>query len=103
MGTAYAPASDTASARWRLHGCAIPPDRLADHLGWRAIERYVAAMLTLYHAPQSRSSRFVWLLEEIGQPYAIKLVSIRRRDGSSQQDPAHRKIHPHGKVPALDH
>ena len=60
-------------------------------------------MLTLYHAPNSRSSRFVWLLEEIGQPYTLKQVSIRRRDGSSEQDPAYRKIHPHGKVPALDH
>ena len=79
--------------------CAIRPRSL----GQRAIERYRAAMLTLYHAPNSRSSRFVWLLEEIGAPYALKLVSIRRRDGSSQQDPAYRKIHPHGKVPALDH
>lgn len=60
-------------------------------------------MLTLYHAPNSRSSRFVWLLEEIGQPYAIELVSIRRRDGSGHQDPAYRKIQPHGKVPALVH
>jgi glutathione S-transferase len=60
-------------------------------------------MLTLYHAPNSRSSRFVWLLEELGEPYTLKLVSIRRRDGSSEQDPAYRAIHPHGKVPALDH
>ena len=64
---------------------------------------YGPAMLTLYHAPNSRSSRFLWLLEEIGQPYTVQVVSIRRRDGSSQQDPAHRKVHPHGKVPALDH
>ena len=25
-------------------------------------------MLTLVHAPRSRSSRFLWLLEEIGEP-----------------------------------
>jgi len=60
-------------------------------------------MITLYHAPSSRSSRFVWLLEEIGQPYATKIVSIRRREGGSDQDPAYRQIHPHGKVPAIDH
>lgn len=60
-------------------------------------------MLKLYHAPSSRSSRFIWLLEEIGQPYSIEVVSIRRRDGSGQQDPAYRRIHPHGKVPALEH
>ena len=39
-------------------------------------------MLTLVHAPRSRSSRFVWLLEEIGEPYDIQYVSIRRVDGS---------------------
>jgi len=60
-------------------------------------------MITLYHSPSSRSARFVWLLEELGQPYTIKLVSIRRRDGSSAQDPAYRQIQPHGKVPAIDH
>ena len=60
-------------------------------------------MITLYHAPGSRSSRFVWLLEEIGQPYEIKQVAIRRRDGTTEQDPEYRKIHPHGKVPALVH
>jgi glutathione S-transferase len=60
-------------------------------------------MITLYHAPSSRSARFVWLLEELSQPYTIKLVSIRRRDGSSAQDPAYRQIQPHGKVPAIDH
>ena len=28
-------------------------------------------MLTLFHAPWSRSSRLVWLLEEIGVGYEI--------------------------------
>ena len=36
-------------------------------------------MLTIYHAPQSRSSRFLWLLEELGQPYQVKVVSINER------------------------
>jgi glutathione S-transferase len=56
-------------------------------------------MLTLVHAPRSRSSRFLWLLEEIGQPYDIQYVSIRRVDGSGALDPAN--PHPHGKVPFL--
>jgi glutathione S-transferase len=56
-------------------------------------------MLTLYHAPRSRSSRIVWLLEELGVPYTLKVVNIRRADGSGVADPAN--PHPHGKVPTL--
>jgi glutathione S-transferase len=58
-------------------------------------------MLTLYHAPKSRSFRTLWLLEEIGAPYEIKLVSIRRGDGGGARDPAN--PHPLGKVPAIVH
>ena len=58
-------------------------------------------MLTLYHSPQSRSTRMIWLLEEIGEPYTIKYVTIRRGDGTGGLDPANK--HPEGKVPALDH
>lgn len=58
-------------------------------------------MLKLYHSPQSRSSRFLWLLEEIGQPYEIEYVTIRRGDGSGGPDP--KNPHPQGKVPALEH
>jgi glutathione S-transferase len=56
-------------------------------------------MLTLVHAPRSRSSGFIWMLEEFGQPYAIEQVSIRRGDGSGALDP--KNPHPHGKVPVL--
>jgi glutathione S-transferase len=58
-------------------------------------------VLTLVHAPQSRSSRIVWLLEEIGQPYAIDYVNIVLADGSGQADP--HNPHPDKKVPALIH
>jgi glutathione S-transferase len=56
-------------------------------------------MITLFHAPRSRSSRFIFLLEELGAPYEIHKVSIRRGDGSGASDPA--DPHPHGKVPAI--
>ena len=56
-------------------------------------------MLTLVHAPRSRSSSFLWLLEEIGEPYVIQYVTIRRGDGSGALDIAN--PHPHGKVPVL--
>ena len=58
-------------------------------------------MIVLYHAPRSRSSRFIWLLEELGAPYRIELVSIRRGDGSGALDT--NNPHPHGKVPVVVH
>lgn len=58
-------------------------------------------MLTLFHAPQSRSSRFIWLLEELGADYQIRYVDIPRRDGSGAADPSN--PHPDKKVPALAH
>src|SRR6185312_6058823 len=57
-------------------------------------------MITLYHRPRTRSSRFLWLLEELGAPYQIKLVSTLTRDGSGTIDSAN--PHPHGKVPAIE-
>lgn len=56
-------------------------------------------MLTLFHAPQSRSSRILWLLEEIGAPYIVRITSIPRMDGTGGPDPAN--PHPDKKVPAL--
>ena len=58
-------------------------------------------MLTLYHAPRSRSFRTLWLLEEIGAPFELKVVEIRRGDGSGGTDTGN--PHPLRKVPALDH
>lgn len=56
-------------------------------------------MLTLFHAPKSRSTRMLWLLEELGAPYEVKVVDIDRRDGVGARDPAN--PHPHKQVPAL--
>ena len=58
-------------------------------------------MLTLFHAPQSRSSRLVWLIEELGADCRIQYCTIRRRDGTGAADA--RNPHPDGKVPALLH
>jgi len=56
-------------------------------------------MLTLIHSPRSRSSGVLWMLEELGQPYKVEYVTIRRGDGSGELDP--KNPHPHGKVPVL--
>lgn len=59
-------------------------------------------MLTLFHAPQSRSSRMIWLLEELGLPYEIRPVSIfRPMTGEGQADPTN--PHPDKRVPAMVH
>lgn len=60
-------------------------------------------MLTLYHAPQTRSSRIVTLLKEMDavDRVTIRTVLISRQDGSGGADSAN--PHPEGKVPVLDH
>lgn len=60
-------------------------------------------MITLYHAPRSRSSSILWLLEEIGVPYKIALTPIVYGNGQGAPAPeSYRNIHPHKKVPAID-
>lgn len=56
-------------------------------------------MITLYHRPNTRSTRFIFLLEELEAPYEIHPVSTRTRGGGGAVDPAN--PHPHGKVPAI--
>lgn len=60
-------------------------------------------MLTLYHSPNSRSTRIIGLLHELGvlDQVDIRIVGIRRQDGSGGHDPAN--PHPEGKVPLLVH
>lgn len=60
-------------------------------------------MITLYHAPRSRSSRIVWLLEELEAPYRIELVPIVRGDGTGEPAPdSYAAINPLKKVPAIE-
>ena len=56
--------------------------------------------LILYHAAPSRSSIVHWMLEELGQPYELQVVSFKR--GENRQ-PAYLAVNPMGKVPALKH
>jgi glutathione S-transferase len=60
-------------------------------------------MPTLFHAPKSRSTRIVTLIEEMGiaDRITIRPVNILRQDGSGARDPAN--PHPEGKAPALVH
>jgi glutathione S-transferase len=56
--------------------------------------------LVLYHAAPSRSSIVHWMLEELGQPYELHMISFKK--GENRQ-PAYLAVNPMGKVPALKH
>ena len=56
--------------------------------------------LTLYHAAPSRSSVVLWMLEELGQPYGVKLIKLSEGENLK---PDYLAVNPMGKVPALDH
>ena len=58
------------------------------------------AELTLYHAAPSRSSIVLWMLEEIGQPYDVRLIRLSAGDNLR---PDYLAINPMGKVPSLKH
>jgi glutathione S-transferase len=58
------------------------------------------AEIKLYHAAPSRSAVVLWLLEELGVPYDLELVSLK--DGDAQK-PAFLALNPMGKVPLVVH
>jgi glutathione S-transferase len=56
--------------------------------------------LTLYHAAPSRSSVVHWMLEEVGEPYDLHLMSLKKGENRAAD---YLKVNPMGKVPALRH
>ena len=59
----------------------------------------MADQLVLYTHPMSRGRIARWMLEEVGQPYAVELVDY----GTSMKAPAYLALNPMGKVPTLRH
>lgn len=55
--------------------------------------------VTLFWCPRTRSSRIIWLLEELQIPYRLKHIDIR--DPEARKHPGFRKASPMGKVPAM--
>jgi glutathione S-transferase len=45
----------------------------------------------------ARDMRVRWALEEVGQPYNVRLVSF-----SEMKEPAHRALHPFGQIPTYE-
>jgi glutathione S-transferase len=56
--------------------------------------------LTFFHAPNSRSSGVLALLEEIGAEYELRVLNLK---AGEQRAPAYLAVNPMGKVPALLH
>jgi len=56
--------------------------------------------IVLYHAAPSRSSIVHWMLEELGEPYELKLVSFKKGENLR---PEFLAINPMGKLPTLKH
>lgn len=56
-------------------------------------------MITLFWCPKTRASRVLWLLEEMGEPFEVKMIDIR--DPAAKDDPDFRAASPMGKVPAI--
>src|SRR6202521_2906526 len=45
----------------------------------------------------ARDTRIRWALEEVGQPYEVRLVSFR-----TMKEPAHRALHPFCQIPTYE-
>jgi glutathione S-transferase len=56
------------------------------------------ADITLYFALASRAFTPRWLLEELGLPYGVAMIDLRK---GAQKSPDYLRINPMGKVPAL--
>lgn len=55
--------------------------------------------MKIFFAPDTRAVRIVWLCEELGLPYELERLAL----GDPQmRTPEYRKIHPLGRVPALE-
>lgn len=56
-------------------------------------------MITVHHLENSRSQRVLWLLEELGLPYAVQ--RYERDKATMLAPPELRRVHPLGKSPVI--
>jgi glutathione S-transferase len=55
--------------------------------------------MKIHHAPNSRSVRALWLFNELGLPYDLEIYPLGDK---SMRTPEYLKVHPLGRVPALE-
>ncbi len=56
--------------------------------------------ITFFHAPGSRSTMVLWLLEELGRPCTRRVLNLHKGE---HKTPAFLAVNPLGKVPAILH
>jgi glutathione S-transferase len=56
-------------------------------------------MITVHHLETSRSQRILWLLEELGLPYELKVY--KRNPKTKLAPPELKQVHPLGKSPVI--
>jgi glutathione S-transferase len=56
-------------------------------------------MITLFWCPQTRASRILWLLEEMNEPFDVRMIDVRKPEAKG--DPDFVAASPMGKVPAI--
>jgi glutathione S-transferase len=54
--------------------------------------------MKIFHAPNTRSVRIIWLFEELGLPYELERFTL---GDPAMRTPEYRRVHPMGRVPAL--
>ena len=54
--------------------------------------------MKIYHAPNTRSVRIIWLFEELGLPYELETYKL---GDPGMRTPDYLKVHPMGRVPVL--
>jgi glutathione S-transferase len=59
-----------------------------------------ADKIVLFHAPNSRSSGTLTLLEELGAPYELRVLNMQ---AGEQRQPGFLAVNPMGKIPAILH
>lgn len=60
----------------------------------------MSGKIILHHAAPSRSSTVLFMLEEVGVPYDLRVLELQAGD---QLKPAFLAINPMGKVPTIEH
>jgi glutathione S-transferase len=60
----------------------------------------MSGKIILHHAAPSRSSTVLFMLEEIGAPYELKVMDLQKEE---QYRPEYLAINPMGKVPAIEY